>query len=33
MLVRAWLFLGVIAAALQMGAFFYVLVRGRLEPR
>jgi calcium-translocating P-type ATPase len=25
MLVRAWLFLGVIAAALQMGAFFYVL--------
>jgi calcium-translocating P-type ATPase len=32
MLVRAWLFLGVIAAALQMGAYFYVLVRGGWSP-
>ncbi len=28
MLIRAWLFLGVIAAVLQMGAFFFVLVNG-----
>jgi calcium-translocating P-type ATPase len=27
MLLRAWLFLGLIAAALQMGAYFYVLLR------
>jgi calcium-translocating P-type ATPase len=27
MLVRAWLFLGLISAALEMGAFFYVLTR------
>ena len=27
MLVRAWLFLGLIAATLEMGAFFYVLLR------
>ena len=32
MLVRAWLFLGVIAAALQMGAYFYVLLRGGWSP-
>jgi len=27
MLLRAWLFLGLIAAILQMGAFFFVLIR------
>jgi magnesium-transporting ATPase (P-type) len=32
MLARAWLFLGVIAAALQMGAYFYVLLRGGWSP-
>jgi calcium-translocating P-type ATPase len=32
MLARAWLFLGLIAAALQMGAFFYVLTRGGWSP-
>jgi magnesium-transporting ATPase (P-type) len=32
MLLRAWLFLGVIAAALQMGAFFYVLARAGWHP-
>jgi calcium-translocating P-type ATPase len=32
MLARAWLFLGLIAAALQMGAFFYVLLRGGWHP-
>jgi magnesium-transporting ATPase (P-type) len=32
MLLRAWLFLGVIAAALQMGAYFYVLLRGGWSP-
>ncbi|HEX9031811.1 MAG TPA: cation-transporting P-type ATPase [Streptosporangiaceae bacterium] len=32
MLLRAWLFLGVIAAALQMGAFFYVLLRAGWHP-
>ncbi|HEX6457266.1 MAG TPA: cation-transporting P-type ATPase [Solirubrobacterales bacterium] len=32
MLLRAWLFLGLIAAALEMGAFFYVLVRGGWSP-
>ena len=32
MLVRAWLFLGLIAAALQMGAFFYVLSRAGWSP-
>jgi calcium-translocating P-type ATPase len=32
MLVRAWLFLGLIAAALQMGAFFYVLLRSGWNP-
>jgi calcium-translocating P-type ATPase len=28
MLLRAWLFLGVISAALEMGGFFYVLTKG-----
>ena len=32
MLVRAWLFLGVIAAALSMAAFFYVLLRSGWSP-
>ncbi|HEY7255737.1 MAG TPA: cation-transporting P-type ATPase [Solirubrobacterales bacterium] len=32
MLARAWLFLGLIAAALQMGAFFYVLTREGWSP-
>ena len=32
MLVRAWLFLGVISAALAMGAFFYVLLRAGWSP-
>jgi calcium-translocating P-type ATPase len=32
MLLRAWLFLGLIAAALQMGAFFFVLVRAGWHP-
>jgi calcium-translocating P-type ATPase len=32
MLLRAWLFLGVIAAALQMGAYFYVLLRAGWHP-
>ena len=32
MLARAWLFLGLIAAALQMGAFFYVLTRAGWSP-
>ncbi|MFN8163355.1 MAG: HAD-IC family P-type ATPase [Solirubrobacterales bacterium] len=32
MLVRAWLFLGLIAAALEMGAFFYVLSRSGWNP-
>ena len=32
MLLRAWLFLGLIAAALQMGAFFYVLTRAGWSP-
>jgi len=32
MLVRAWLFLGLIAATLQMGAFFYVLTRAGWHP-
>jgi calcium-translocating P-type ATPase len=32
MLVRAWLFLGLIAAALQMGAFFYVLAKAGWHP-
>jgi magnesium-transporting ATPase (P-type) len=32
MLARAWLFLGLIAAALQMGAFFYVLLRAGWSP-
>jgi calcium-translocating P-type ATPase len=32
MLARAWLFLGLIAAALEMGAFFYVLSRGGWSP-
>ena len=32
MLVRAWLFLGLIAAALQMAAFFYVLTRSGWSP-
>jgi calcium-translocating P-type ATPase len=32
MLVRAWLFLGVIAAALSMAAFFYVLQRSGWSP-
>ncbi len=32
MLVRAWLFLGLIVAALQMGGFFYVLTRSGWSP-
>jgi calcium-translocating P-type ATPase len=32
MLLRAWLFLGLIAAALQMGAYFYVLARAGWRP-
>ncbi len=32
MLLRAWLFLGLIAAALQMGAYFYVLLRAGWHP-
>jgi calcium-translocating P-type ATPase len=32
MLLRAWLFLGVIAAALQMGAYFYVLLQAGWHP-
>jgi calcium-translocating P-type ATPase len=32
MLIRAWLFLGLIAAALEMGAFFYVLLRDGWSP-
>jgi calcium-translocating P-type ATPase len=32
MLLRAWLFLGLIAATLQMGAFFYVLTRAGWHP-
>jgi calcium-translocating P-type ATPase len=32
MLARAWLFLGLIAAALEMGAFFYVLTRSGWSP-
>lgn len=32
MLLRAWLFLGLIAAALQMGAFFWVLISGGWHP-
>jgi magnesium-transporting ATPase (P-type) len=32
MLVRAWLFLGVISAALAMSAFFYVLLRAGWSP-
>ncbi|HET8565545.1 MAG TPA: cation-transporting P-type ATPase [Solirubrobacterales bacterium] len=32
MLVRAWLFLGLIAAALEMSAFFYVLLRAGWSP-
>jgi magnesium-transporting ATPase (P-type) len=32
MLVRAWLFLGVIVAALQMTGFFYVLTKGGWSP-
>jgi calcium-translocating P-type ATPase len=32
MLIRAWLFLGVIAAALSMAAFFYVLARSGWSP-
>ncbi|HWB68417.1 MAG TPA: HAD-IC family P-type ATPase, partial [Solirubrobacterales bacterium] len=32
MLFRAWLFLGLIAAALEMGAFFYVLTRAGWSP-
>jgi len=32
MLLRAWLFLGLIAACLQMGAFFYVLIRAGWHP-
>jgi magnesium-transporting ATPase (P-type) len=32
MLLRAWLFLGLIAAALQMGAFVYVLTREGWRP-
>ena len=31
-LVRAWLFLGLISAALAMGAFFYVLLRAGWSP-
>ncbi len=32
MLVRAWLFMGVIAAALQMGAYFYTLLKAGWSP-
>jgi calcium-translocating P-type ATPase len=32
MLIRAWLFLGMISAALAMGAFFYVLLRAGWSP-
>jgi calcium-translocating P-type ATPase len=32
MLARAWLFLGLIAATLQMGAFFYVLLKAGWAP-
>ncbi|HEU4706216.1 MAG TPA: cation-transporting P-type ATPase [Solirubrobacterales bacterium] len=32
MLLRAWLFLGMIAAILEMGAFFYVLLRAGWSP-
>ncbi len=32
MLLRAWLFMGVIAAALQMGAYFYVLLKAGWSP-
>jgi magnesium-transporting ATPase (P-type) len=32
MLVRAWVFLGVISAALVMGGFFYVLLRAGWAP-
>ena len=32
MLVRAWLFLGLIVAALQMGGFFYVLTQAGWSP-
>ena len=32
MLLRAWLFLGLIAAALEMAAFFYVLLRAGWSP-
>ena len=32
MLVRAWLFLGVICAVLQMAGFFYVLLRAGWQP-
>ena len=32
MLLRAWLFLGLIAAALEMGAYFYVLLRAGWHP-
>ncbi len=32
MLARAWLFLGLIAAALQMGAYFYVLLQAGWSP-
>jgi calcium-translocating P-type ATPase len=32
MLLRAWLFLGLIAAALQMGAFFFVLIQAGWHP-
>ena len=32
MLLRAWLFLGLISAALEMGGFFYVLGRGGWSP-
>ncbi len=32
MLARAWLFLGLIAAALEMGAFFYVLLKAGWSP-
>jgi calcium-translocating P-type ATPase len=32
MLLRAWLFMGVIAASLQMGAYFYVLLKNGWSP-
>ena len=32
MLVRAWLFLGLISAALALGGFFFVLVRAGWHP-